>query len=58
VSPEPASVVAARQLAEEALAWRTAVVRRRLARSGRATRLRATTTSDADAATEPGLPLG
>jgi hypothetical protein len=58
MTPEPASVVAARQLAEEALARRSAVVRRRLILSGRATRLRATAPSDPDDATEAELGPG
>ena len=48
MSTEPASVVAARQLAEEALARKQAVVRRRLAASGRAARLRAARPSEPD----------
>jgi hypothetical protein len=55
VSAEPAPVVAARQLAEEALARRRAAVRR-LALSGRAARLRAATPSTPDDAADPGLP--
>jgi hypothetical protein len=59
MSPEPASVVAARQLAEEALARRRAAAGRRLALSGRAVRLRAATTPSApDDAAEPDLPDG